>query len=215
MHWLTQVEDTDDDEQMPAPAGGDEEVPKPLDFVQEFLARHEQWDRNGFLWGKDGHWPLFAIVGRNRAYSQNHEEQAKIKEEKRKVWDKGRNGTNWPWWIEYKNEPAFWRDESRGGGGWKGDAWRNTRDEWLAYDPDALAEYELPWVEAYGEDAMEECLAFVYGSAASGSSTAPLCPMPTRPPPRPDDAGRAASSSAPADGGRSDGGRSASSHGPV
>ena len=39
-------------------------------------------------------------------------------------------------------------------------AWRLTRRWWEEHDPQALEEYEAPWVQAYGQLALEVSLKF-------------------------------------------------------
>ena len=73
----------------------------------------------------------------------------------------------WPWWIKCETEAHHWaatlvnRDVQ--GGQCDGLFWRHARDDWLMFSGEpnaqqALDEYELPWINAYGQKAMDDAL---------------------------------------------------------
>ena len=72
----------------------------------------------------------------------------------------------WPWWIFSDTEAHHWSAKVAHhdvqGGQCDGLFWRHSRDEWLeSGGPRAreeLDEYEWPWVQAYGEKAMQDAL---------------------------------------------------------
>ena len=72
----------------------------------------------------------------------------------------------WPWWIFSDTEAHHWsakiahRDVH--GGQCNGLFWRHSRNEWLESGrPNAheeLVEYDWPWVQAHGEQAMQDAI---------------------------------------------------------
>ena len=150
-----------------------------LDKVVEFLAKGSKWD-TGHCWGRDGHWPLFVVLGGVKHYSQAHHQEAEVKDQKRLKWNKGRNGTPWPWGIYYSGEPRFWLPDGppHFGGGWDGRHWLEARAQWSAAE---VQEYEQPWVDAYGQEAADRCLAYC---RHRWEQNAEVPSMPLRPPPQ-------------------------------
>ena len=72
----------------------------------------------------------------------------------------------WPWWIESDTGAHHWSAKivglDRQGGQCDGLFWRRARGEWLQ-SGDKLAEqklreYDMPWILAYGKQAMEDAL---------------------------------------------------------
>ncbi len=144
----------------PALAGAEGPLP-PISRVQEFLVKSKPMDPDGFFWGRGGHWTLFAQIGLGRDRSSLAYCQRYTREDKKTYW---RRWGIWPWWIVHTSEVGLWcapRDYIVGnqprGQGYKGVLWRLTRAQ---YSEEATQEYERPWVEEYGEEAMRTALAF-------------------------------------------------------
>ena len=45
---------------------------RPMHFAEEWLAQDIKWDKLGVTWGRDGHWPLFCVIGRDKHYGSAH-----------------------------------------------------------------------------------------------------------------------------------------------
>ena len=121
-----------------------------LDVAVEWVADYTRWDETGHLWGRDGHWPLFVVLGGVKHYSKSYYENQKIRKKKTQIWKDAcasGHGTRgaWPWWIEYSGEPGFWREGRFGGGEWDGRWWFAARARW---SEEEIRRYEAPWVEA-------------------------------------------------------------------
>ncbi|MCP4242400.1 MAG: hypothetical protein GY772_17735 [bacterium] len=143
----------------PALAGEGGPLP-PISKVQEFLVKSMPMDPDGFFWGRGGHWPLFAQIGMGRDRSSLAYSQRDTREEKKAYC---RRWGVWPWWMVHTSEQGLWcapnsyivGNQPRGQGH-KGVLWRLTRAK---YTVEEFMEYERPWVEEYGEEAMRIALA--------------------------------------------------------
>lgn len=148
-----------------------------LDLAVEWIADYKRWDESGYLWGRDGHWPLFAAIGSKKHYSTEYYDKQKIRNSKAKVWKEacasGQGYAPWPWWIEYSGEPGYWREGRSGGGEWSGKLWLAARSQWSAEE---VAAYENPWVRAYGEMAAERCLTYCQMRQAMAEEEQPSAP---------------------------------------
>ena len=150
------------DPRVPALAGVEGVVRMPtIGKVEEKLAGSLDMDPDGYLWGRGGHWPLFAVLGLGRDRSKRAYEDRTAREEKNKIY---RTSGTWPWWIPHDSEKGFWCAKDQymvgqdgRGQGYKGVLWRMIRDQ---YPEAEVEEYERPWVERYGADALEKALEF-------------------------------------------------------
>ena len=148
-----------------------------LDLATEWVADYKRWDESGYLWGRDGHWPLFAAIGAKKHYSTGYHEKQKTRNHKAKVWKdacaSGHGYAPWPWWIEYSGEPGYWREGRDGGGEWSGKLWLAARSQWSAEE---VAAYEAPWVRAYGDEAAQRCLTYCEMRQATAETEQPPAP---------------------------------------
>lgn len=74
-------------------------------WVEECICNFARWDRDGYVWGRPGHYPLWVWLGPHRM--QSADGQAERKAARRKV-DQWREGAPWPWWDYHESERFFW-----------------------------------------------------------------------------------------------------------
>ena len=89
-------------------------------IVTEIACLGEQWDNNGFLWGRGGHFPLLCSIGTYRSYSHAAVERKAIARDKKARWLDSLQ-RSWPWWIAHESERSFWLPGGESSGrGWSG-----------------------------------------------------------------------------------------------
>ena len=133
---------------------------------REFVSDWAKADPHANMWSKGGHFGLKVILNfdkTGRDYGTQGKKRLRVGGQKKDQWMQ----TNvWPWWIESETEAHHWSAKVVGrdlqGGQCDGLFWRHARAEWLqSGKPDAaekLEEYDMPWIAAYGAQAMADAL---------------------------------------------------------
>ncbi len=125
-----------------------------LPEAYEKIAGAADMDPNGAFWGRGGHFSLFVVLGRRNVRDTTRLWKAKKRVREHKKHYFKQYGV-WPWWIEHPSEALFHVPIAEGGFGYKGVLWRLVRD---LYTDAESAEYDEPWVRAYGQEALDKAL---------------------------------------------------------
>ncbi len=151
------------------PTAGKETWPS-LGLIHELLSTWEHSDRFGHFHGKNGHVNLYVKV--HPLYRRGDEENSsklpqkqrslentqarKAKEKKSRIY---KECFGWPWEIVHRDEGTYWStvDWADKNGGL---FWRRAQAAYIEGGGRQLEleAYERPWVEAYGEEAMQLAL---------------------------------------------------------
>ena len=103
----------------PVSSGGVRPGEELCGFVTEVMPDFKLWDRDGYIWGRPGHYPLWVMLGPNRQRSEDGERERGIKNGKIAQW---KAGGNWPWWVRHESECFYWlpghKSSGRGFSGW-------------------------------------------------------------------------------------------------
>ena len=101
---------------------GDERF-REFPIVTEIACLAEQWDPNGGLWGRQGHFPLMVSVGSNRSYSETGIALRNVNKDKKHFWHES-GEKSWPWWKFHESEQGYWTPGAESSGrGWSGSHW--------------------------------------------------------------------------------------------
>ena len=90
-------------------------------FVQEVMSDFNLWDREGYIWGRSGHWPLWVFLGPGRIKSDEGKWERWIAKQKVRQW---KSSEVWPWWDYHESEKFYFlpgRPET--GRGFSGSYW--------------------------------------------------------------------------------------------
>ena len=79
-----------------------------LPTVKEVPVCFEEWDLEGFFWGRPGHFPLWVVIGDVSTRSAAGVLQKQVKDAKKHLWRTGLRQQNWPWWIWHESERSYW-----------------------------------------------------------------------------------------------------------
>ena len=71
-----------------------------LPFVQENMPDYEAFDKNGYIWGRPGHFPLWITIGNERMRSTVSTQLVHVRNSKKQIWHQ--SGI-WPWWIYHES----------------------------------------------------------------------------------------------------------------
>ena len=83
----------------------------------------EQWDPNGGIWGRHGHYPLLVAVGSQRSASAEGHANKAVTRGKKQRWQ-ARGEVSWPWWTVHESERSYWSVGNESSGrGWSGSSY--------------------------------------------------------------------------------------------
>jgi hypothetical protein len=85
----------------------DRETGDLTDFVRQVLPDYALWDRAGYVWGRPGHYPLWAFFGRDRMRSEDAQKERVIRNNKKTMW-RACGHRYWPWWVFHESERSYW-----------------------------------------------------------------------------------------------------------
>ena len=114
------------------------------------LATGDMFDPTGWIWNRQGHWPLYVSIGTDRTRS-NEGKQAKIVklQKKQYFWEHG----HWPWWIYHDSEKWYWSEPYPPQ--FSGEWWWKTRQQ---YTEEEARAYDEAWIQLYGIEPYEKAI---------------------------------------------------------
>ena len=127
-----------------------------LPTVKEVPVCFEEWDLEGFFWGRPGHFPLWVVIGDVSTRSAAGVLQKQVKDAKKQLWRTSLRQQNWPWWIWHESERSYWLPgDFSSGRGWSGYWWRHAAADIGTIEAERQ---NARWAALYGEEAYRESL---------------------------------------------------------
>ena len=79
-------------------------------YVNEIPPNMNIWDKQGAIWGRRGHYPLFVMLGYGRQHSKEGVAARYVASERKRWWRalEPSRLRGWPWWWYHDSERFYW-----------------------------------------------------------------------------------------------------------